>query len=146
MANINDITNAMNEVRTSIDRVMNVSKYMEYDDLSDINIDYTDADQLLLVDEYRSILEKLESVNIRMKYLELPIKEVSTLHLNASGRYETENGYSYTSGNIIEYLVSDDYHDYPYWSISRVEHNGNDYYIVYDKELSMSRLKVRVRK
>ena len=49
------------------------------------------------------------------------IKEVSKLHKNSEGRYETAHGHYYTSGCWIEALVSDDYHEVPYWTRTRVE-------------------------
>jgi hypothetical protein len=51
-----------------------------------------------------------------------------------------ENGHEFTSGCGIEYMATDDlycrynkdgeYVSIPYWCSSRVEHNGNDYYMV----------------
>ncbi|MDE6588781.1 MAG: DUF5348 domain-containing protein, partial [Oscillospiraceae bacterium] len=38
-----------------------------------------------------------------------------------------------------------DYHDAPYWTITSVEHNGKDYYLVGHKDTPMKGLRVRVR-
>ncbi|QWE49708.1 hypothetical protein [Paenibacillus phage SV21] len=63
-----------------------------------------------------------------------------TLVLNALGRYEIDGTSIYfTSGDQIEYLVN------KIWKISRVEHNGEDYYIVADPGLKMLGLTARTR-
>ena len=62
-----------------------------------------------------------------------------------------------SSGYPLEYLATDDRHmryndndDYvmtPYWSYGRIEHDGNDYYIVgADKDTKLEGLRVRIRR
>ncbi len=41
--------------------------------------------------------------------------------------------------------MTDEYHDVPYWGRTVIEHNGEDYYLVGYKGLSMKGLTVRVR-
>ncbi|MEV2907564.1 DUF5348 domain-containing protein [Paenibacillus larvae] len=62
------------------------------------------------------------------------------LVLNELGRYEIDGTSIYfTSGDQIEYLVN------KVWKISRVDHNGEDYYIVADPGLKMLGLTARAR-
>ena len=69
------------------------------------------------------------------------------------GRYGTRNDRSYfTSETVIEFAYtkevqnSDGYLEgIPVWTISSVEHNKKDYYIVGYPDVDLNRLKVRVR-
>jgi hypothetical protein len=99
------------------------------------------AEQLFRMDELKSILQKLDDISRTLDYLNCPIKAVGTLHLNQNGRYEMENGHEFSSGCSIEYLSEDNLHwmyddksgkrvSVPYWCASRIEHNGERYYIV----------------
>ena len=73
--------------------------------------------------------------------------------MNSQGRYETDGGHYYTSGSSIEFLKVEEiynsdtgqYEDTPVWTVSRVEHDGTDYYIVTYGNVELSGLKVRVR-
>ena len=51
----------------------------------------------------------------------------------------------YCCGSRIEALVTDEYHDGPYWTRTSVEHDGEDYYLVGNMDISMNGLTVRVR-
>ncbi len=80
------------------------------------------------------------------EYLDLEIKYESKLFPNDDDRYEMEKGDYFTCGSIIEYLSNDDrYSDYPFWRKSKVESDGNKYYIVDEPKVSLSGLLVRVR-
>lgn len=114
-------------------------------DISGVDYDPADAEETLLLDEMRYISEKLEEVKRVTDYLHLPIMETSVIHLSESGRYETETGFVYTSGQTIEALISDERHSAPYWSVSRVEHDGGRYYIVGHKATDMDGLTIRRR-
>ena len=59
--------------------------------------------------------------------------------------YRTAKGHFYDCRSSIEALVTDEYHEVPYWTRTTVEHNGEDYYLVGYKGLSMKGLTVRVR-
>ena len=147
---MSDLLNILKEacvISGSIERLLKMSTYNNYDDLSGLAIDYRDSEQLLLLDELRLIMEKLDDAKDRIDYLNRPIGYKGKLHKNESGRYELGNGHYYTSGSRIEVLVSDDYHnERPYWARSRVEHDGVDYYLVGFKEISMEGITARVRK
>ena len=80
-----------------------------------------------------------------ISYLTRPVAEESHLRKGTAGKYRTAKGHYYDCTSVIEALVSDEYHDVPYWTITSVEHNGRDYYLVGHKDIPMKGLRVRVR-
>lgn len=146
MANIKDVTEQMLVIKRQIEKVFSISQYLDYDDLSGLEIDWDNPDEMLLVAEYRKALEELSDVQSTLNYLSRPIRETSRLNLNSEGRYETEGGHYYTCGQCIEYLAYNDSFEREEWRISRIEHNGCDYYIVGEnRDMLLNDLKVRVR-
>lgn len=146
MADVKGVMAEALGLRWEISRLLRYSTYNKYDDLSELEINYEDAEQLFLLDELRTITDKLADVEDRMSYLSRPIAETSRLHRNEGGRYETAHGHYYTCGSRIEALVSDDYHEAPYWVRTSVEHDGKDYYLVGHRGVPLNGLTVRVRK
>lgn len=146
MLSINDIMAQATALRREITQLLHNSTYPKYDDLSGLEIDYTDCEQLLLLDELRSVMEKLTDVEDTIRYLDLPIQESGQLWKNTEGRYQLDSGFYYCSGSPIEALVSDDWHEAPYWVRTRVEHDGRDYYLVGHRDVCMDGLTVRIRK
>lgn len=152
--NLNQLSTEMRKISNSIADVLSASKVNVYFDLSGID-DYEEAtdnpDQLQLLDEYLTILNKLEDVKIRIRNLNEPVRAEGFLKKKSNGRYELE-GYELTSGCFIEYLCtdSDRYYDCdndiykPYWVASSIEHNGSDYFIVGCKS-KITDVKVRIR-
>ena len=130
---------------SEIEDLLKLSSYDKYDDLSGLKINYTDPEQLLLLDELRTVIEKLGEAKRRIDYLIKPVRFTGTLFKNNSGKYELENGHYYSCGSNIEALISDDYHESPYWARSRVEYEGDDYFIVGFKDTSLEGLTARVR-
>lgn len=96
MENINTVWAKTAELNGRIHCLLRLSTYEKYDDLSGLDINYQDKEQLFLLDELRDIMDKLSDVEDRISYLSLPIKKVSQLRLNESGRYETLHGHYYT--------------------------------------------------
>ena len=133
------------KLNQNITQFLKFSTYPEYSDLSGLDIDFHDGEQLLIWDELRRITEQLADVQEYISYLTRPVTEESRLRKGTAGKYQTAKGYYYDCGNVIEALVSDDYHDVPYWTITSVEHNGRDYYLVGHKGVPMKGLRVRVR-
>lgn len=146
MAHINSIMKQALELQTDISRLLRSSTYHQYDDLSGLEINYEDSEQLFLLDELRGIMEKLADVEDAICYLSQPVLEVDRLRKNASGRYETGSGRCYCCGAPIEALVSDDRYDVPYWVRTSVEYDGTDYYLVGHRDVRMAGLTVRIRK
>ena len=153
---IKDIMTELSDLNVTIQKILYHSNFEMYDDLSGLDYDNTNADELFLLDELRGILDKLADVSHTIKYLERPIKVEGALHKNANGRYEV-NGIELSSGYGLEYLSLDDRHmryndndDYvstTYWGYGRIEHDGTDYYIVgADKDTKLEGLRVRIRK
>lgn len=145
MADLKMVLEKTNDLKWKIDSVLRFSTYDNYDDLSSLNIDYRDGEQLFLLEELQSIMRNLDEVRGKLTYLALPVREVSRLHKNESGRYETDGGHYYTCGSPIEALVEDGYHEVPYWVWTRLEHNENGYYLVGCGNVEMDGLTVRVR-
>lgn len=146
MADLNIVLTKAIELNWKIKSILKLSTYNEYDDLSGLTVNYEDADQLFMLDELRVIMDKLADAEDRMTYMCWPIVETSHLHKNEIGKYETAHGHYYCCGSRIEALVSDDYHDAPYWTRTRVEHDGTDYYLVGHRNIPLNGLTVRVRK
>ncbi len=86
----------------------------------------------------------LDEVKGRLEYLSLPVREVSRLHRNKFGRYETDGGHYYTCGSPIAALVQDGYREVLYWVWIRLEHNEKGYYLVGYSNVDMDGLIVRV--
>ena len=145
MANLQEVFTEAVKLNRQITQFLKFSTYKEYDDLSGLDIDFTDGEQLLLWEELRLITDKLADAQERIAYLTRPIVETCRLRKGTSGKYRTAQGVFYNCGSSIEALVTDEYHDVPYWTRTVVEHNGEDYYLVGYKGLSMNGLTVRIR-
>ena len=128
-----------------ITQFLKFSTYPEYSDLSGLDIDFQDGEQLLIWDELRRITEQLADVQEYISYLTRPVAEESHLRKGTAGKYRTAKGHYYDCRSNIEALVTDEYHEVPYWTRTIVEHNGEDYYLVGYKNLPMNGLRVRVR-
>jgi len=156
MANISDICNELFEIKARFSSVLQQSKYTEYDDLSGLDINYEDPEELLLVDELRGVLEKIERIHSDLSYLQRSVKYTGQLHKNFQGRYELDNGHYFTSGSCIEVLLCDEtYQTYdendntvshPYWTVTSIEHDQTDYYLVGHKNVKLEGLTARIRK
>ncbi|WP_313563729.1 DUF5348 domain-containing protein [Ruminiclostridium cellobioparum] len=145
MNDLEKVLSSASSLSWKIGELVKESKFEEYDDLSGLNINYTDEEQLLLQDELRAILDHLEKAKRDIDYLNRPIAYTGYLHKNSRGRYETGDK-EYTSGSGIEVLIYDDFYEKNRWVKTRVEHNGDDYYLVGYGDISMQGLKVRIRK
>ncbi|GGA58944.1 hypothetical protein GCM10007416_35140 [Kroppenstedtia guangzhouensis] len=97
--------------------------------------------------EYEQLLgigEKLEEALTRWEYLQKPVVAEGFLRKNENGRYEIGDR-EFTSGESIEILISDPGFDETVWVKSRVEHNGQDYYLMGYEEVPMDGLMARQR-
>lgn len=155
MADLKALSDEMAKLKKQLETVLYISGYRDYDDLSGLD-DYKQiktADQRQQLEEYRNILYKLDTVQSDLAYFEKPIREVSRIYTNASGRYETAKGYYYTSGSGIEFLRTEEVYNSDtnkwenagIWTCSRVESRNGEYYIVGYSDVELSGLKVRVR-
>ena len=111
-----DLQAALSEavkLNRSISQFLKFSTYTDYDDLSGLDIDFTDGEQLLLWEELRRITDKLADVEEYISYLTRPITEVSRLRKGTAGKYRAAKGRYYDCCSSIEALVTDEYHDVP---------------------------------
>lgn len=128
-----------------IDDILKSSTYDEHADLRGLHVDNKDSDQLFQLRELKSIMRKMADIAGSIEYLFRPVLETGTLHKDESGDYRTEKGYCYRSGSLIEVLLQDDSHEVPCWIQTKVEHDGEDYYLVGYDDIPMEGLNVRVR-
>lgn len=153
--NIYEIMKEVSDLNYTIKKIMRHADFDNYEDLSGLEYNKTDAQELFLKDELCQLLSKLSDVSWTLDYLNRPVKVEGVLHKNSNGRYEV-NGMELTSGHGLEYLATDDRHcrydehdEYvvtPYWCASRIEHDGTDYYIVGADNLdSLENVRVRLR-
>ncbi len=142
---INTVLEEIAELKIQIDDILRSSTYDEHADLRGLHVDRKDSDQLFLLKELRSIMRKLADTGCSIEYIFRPVREVGSLHQNEGGEYVTGQGYPYRSGSLIEVLLQDDSHEVPCWTLTKVEHDGEDYYLVGYEEIPMEGLNVRVR-
>ena len=88
-----DLQAALSEavkLNRNIAQFLKFSTYTEYDELSGLDIDFADGEQLLLWEELRHITDKLADVQEYISYLTRPITEVSTY--SEGNRWEVPDG------------------------------------------------------
>lgn len=151
---LNEILPEVEKLRKDIIGLLVKADYMSYDDLSGIEYDKTDPEQLFLIDKLCQVFYDLDNACSTLNHLSRTIKTEGILRKKSNGRYEL-NGSELTSGNGIEYLATDDrhhvydnsgsYQQVAYWRSSRIEHNGADYYIVGDSDIKLDGLRARIR-
>ncbi len=129
-----------------IKQLVRFSGYNENDGLNGVKIDWNDPEQKFLRDEMWSVMRNLTDVLDTIAYLSKPFEEVSTLHMNSRGRYETEDETELTCGFPLEALIYDDFYGSRYWVTTRIEHDGMRYYLYGYEKNSLDGLKVRIRK
>lgn len=155
MADLKALSGEMAKLKRQIETVLYISGYCDCDDLSGLDgyEKIKTADERQKLEEYRNILYKLDEVQGNLAYYDKPVKEVSRIYRNESGRYETDRGHYYTSGSGIEFLRTEEIYNYDtdkwenaeIWTCSRVESRNGEYYIVGYSDVELSDLKVRVR-
>lgn len=145
MADLKMVLAKATELNRNIEQFLKFSTYDRYTDLSGLEIDFTNGEQIFLWDELRVIADRLADIQEMITYQSLPIVEESCLRKGVAGKYRTVKGHYYDCRSTIEALVTDDYHDVPYWTRTVVEHNGKDYYLLGCKDIPMKGLRVRVR-
>ena len=124
-------------MKEQIDDFLKSSTYDKHADLRGLHVDSKDSDQLFQLRELKVIMRKLADIAGSIEYLLRPVLETGTLHKDESGEYRTEKGYCYRSGSLIEVLLQDDLHEVPCWIQTKVEHDGEDYYLVGYDDISM---------
>ena len=128
----------MKGLKSRIDDILNVTTYDEH-------ADREDSDQLFQLKELRAIMRKLADIGGSIEYLFRPVQESSILCKDENGEYRTEKGYYYRSGSLIEVLLQGEPGEVPCWVQTKVEHDGEDYYLAGYDDIPMEGLRVRVR-
>lgn len=145
MKSLSQVMDQAMALKSEISKLLLASTYKEYSDLSGLDINYGDSEQLLQLEVLRDITEKLADIEATLDYMSLPVLEGGQLVKNAVGKYETSSGYVLHAGSMVEALIADGVYNVPYWSIDRVEHDGTDYRLVKNLNTPMDGLAVRVR-
>lgn len=135
----------MEGLKSRIDEIFSVTDYDEHADLRGLHADHKDGDQMFQLREIRKIMRKLADISGCIEYLFRPVQETSTLRKDENGEYRTEKGYCYRSGSLIEALLQEDPHEAPCWVQTKVEHDGEGYYLMGYEDIPMEGLEVRVR-
>ncbi len=117
--------------------------FAAYGDMSYLEVDYENADQVFYSREINSIIEKIDDMVHRIAYLNRPIIETTTIHKNRDGRYETASGHEYTCGSGIECLIDDDGEQE--WVWASVEYSDKYYITCYGNPPLTNGLTVRLR-
>ena len=89
MADLQMVLSAAVKLNQHITQFLKFSTYPEYNDLSGLDIDFHDGEQILIWDELRRIMDKLADVQEYISYLTRPITEVSRLRKGTAGKYQT---------------------------------------------------------
>ena len=135
----------MKGLKSRIDDILSVTTYDEHADLRGLHADRKDSDQLFQLRELQAIMRKLSDIGGSIEYLFRPVQETSILHKDENGEYRTEKGYCYRSGSLIEALLQGDSGEAPCWVQTKVEHDGEDYYLAGYEDIPMEGMRVRVR-
>lgn len=89
------------------------------------------------------VQDKISDAYYLLKNLDKPVRAEGRLEKQSNGRYQVD-GVELTSGSYVEFF--DDDEDGGCYVPSRVEHNGEDYYIVaLGREKSIKGLRVRIK-
>lgn len=145
MADIKAIYRSLTKLVEEIEGLERQAKFNDRSCEFKIEYNVDSSDEVQLFSNLSDILDNLHYVKTAVDYLNKPISKYTVLHKNDYDRYETEEGYEFTCGCSIEYYGIDDYTEHYAWKTSRIEHNGDDYYIVGDRELSLEGLRIRIR-
>ena len=89
MADLQMVLSEATKLNQHITQSLKFSTYPEYNDLSGLDIDFHDGEQILIWDELRRIMDKLADVQEYISYLTRPITEVSRLRKGTAGKYQT---------------------------------------------------------
>lgn len=135
----------MEGLKSRIDDILSVTTYDEHADLRGLHADHEDSDQLFQLRELQAIMRKLADIGGSIEYLFRPVQESSILCKDENGEYRTGKGYCYRSGSLIEVLLQGEPGEVPCWVQTKVEHDGEDYYLAGYEDIPMEGLRVRVR-
>ena len=135
------------KLESQINHMNELCGYLDCDDLSMMEINYQDPDEIMLQRELSKIMGRLNEIKNNLRWLRNPIKLQGKLCLNRNERYEVK-GYEFQCGDCLEVKIYDECFDRWEWVPTRMEHNGKHYYLVDVFEVanvSLEGLVVRIR-
>ncbi len=144
---VKELDTMLRKLGIGIKEMVEVTEYDRYEDWSCIK-DFdkiTDPDELQLLDEYQTVMRHLCDIYYTLLYQQRELIGEGVLSFNAQGYYE-DKYHEYHCGDGIEYYFYDDWDEKYKWRTSRIEHNGNRYYIVGNPNIELNGLRIRHRK
>ena len=144
---VTELDTMLRKLGIGIKEMVEVTEYDRYEDWSCIK-DFdkiTDPNELQFLDEYQTVMRHLCDIYYTLLYQQREIVGEGVLSFNAQGYYE-DKYHEYHCGDGIEYYFYDDWDEKYKWRTSRIEHNGNRYYIVGNPNIELNGLRIRHRK
>jgi hypothetical protein len=141
------IKKAQEAVDAALLAVIRALESTGYNDLESLDciFDEQDPNEIELRDELENYLESLKDATDRLLYLRKPITHEGAITQAENGRLQVD-GVQLTSGRRIELLLYDFINEREEWILTRIEHNGNNYYFVNHKSLLLEDIrKARLR-
>ena len=120
-------------------------------DLSDVIApNRADPDEMLLFSELSGLTLALCRLHQKLTYLLMPCSDIHVLRKYPNGRYGYDirpfgDERTFSCGSRLEALIRDE-DGCPCWVISRIEHNGSDYYLYGHRGIPLDGLQVRERR
>lgn len=151
---LNEMLDKLNTLARDIRRLGKAVGYNGDDELEDVRLDESGAQDLFLYDELLFTMRQLSKAAGNVEYLKRPIRNAGRLHKAGSGRYAFPDGEELPCGHGVELLVADwtharyikdDYTPVPYWKAGRIEHDGDDYYFTGSRETPLDGAQARIR-
>ena len=135
---------SLTPLQAVLEHALSHSGYIESGDISSLEYDPKDPEQAFIADGLEKILYKLDMAYSDLMYLSRPIAEQGTLYKKENGRYQLGDT-ELTSGSCIEVLIYDEWQESRIWKYTRVEYNGEDYYLTAAPEQPLQGIEARIR-
>ena len=107
-------------LKSEISKLLLASTYKEYSDLSGLDINYGDSEQLLQLEVLRDITEKLAELEEVLIYMNQPVKGSGRLEKCKNGFCELDSKCLFIPGSRLEVLVTDKEHLVPFWGMTKL--------------------------
>lgn len=143
-ATMKDLMKEARELERCISDMNDVSGYLKCEDLSMMDLDYNNPNELQMVKVMRHMMEKLDEIKSDLEYYRAPIETEGKLYMNGNGRYQL-NGQEFHCGDCLEVKVYNDLWERCEWVTTRIEHNGKKWYLVGCSGVKIDGLPARIR-
>jgi hypothetical protein len=131
------------ELENLLPQIKKVTAYItEAEESWTDHYDRNDPEDLYLRGMFYRIGDMLDDAGRVMEQTFAEVSDEGFLYKQPNSRYAF-GGREFTSGEAIEYMAS--HYDGDRWQFSRIGHNGEDYYLVADRNLPLEGLRVRVK-